>query len=157
MDNATNATNTTSATNATNAPRVRGKLAPDRGMRYKSGTNGKGPYEFIGTYIAVGNQLHDVTFQQAKWDEISQSAAPSTEVWLTGVLVDNDEPYTVNAGTDKAYIRKRMLEVELDDFVDSKGSAIAFRRGARLPSFAQLKAAAEEAMAQAEGPVENLA
>ena len=153
--------NETNATSATNTPRVRGKLAPDRGMRYKRGTNGKGPYEFIGTYVAVGNQLHDVTFQQAKWDEIAQSAAPSTEVWLTGVLADSDEPYTVKAGTDEAYIRKKLLEAELDDIIDTKGSAIAFRRGARLPSFAQLKAAAEEAMTQAEKPkeqpVENLA
>lgn len=150
---------TTNAANATNTDtRVRGKLATDRGVRFQSGTNEKGPFEFVATYVEVGGQLHDVTFRPTKWDEIAQSAAPSTQVWVTGVLTDNKTPYTVNAGTDRAYVRKRLTEVELDDIVDTKGSAIAFRRGARLPSAAQLKAEAEENVAVATDiEVENLA
>ena len=134
-------TNTTSATET----RVRGRLVTDRGLRYQSGTTEKGPYEFVATYVDVGGKLHDVTFRTTKWDEIAQSAAPSTQVWVTGVLIDNKTPYTVNAGTDKAYVRKRLDQAELDDIVDTKGSAIAFKRGARLPSAAQLKMATEDA------------
>lgn len=154
MNDATNATN---ATNTSTGTRVRGRLVTDRGIRFQSGATEKGPFEFIATYVDVGGQLHDVTFRPTKWDEIAQSAAPSTQVWVTGVLTDNKTPYTVNAGTDKAYVRKRLTEVELDDIVDSKGSAIAFKRGARLPSAIQLKAEAESTDAATDIEVENLA
>lgn len=156
MDNATNATNATNAANT--GTRVRGKLATDRGVRFQSGANEKGPFEFVATYVEINGQLHDVTFRPTKWDEIAQSAAPSTQVWVTGVLTDNKTPYTVNAGTDRAYVRKRLTEVELDDIVDTKGSAIAFKRGARLPSAAKLEAEAENiAVATDDIEVENLA
>lgn len=154
MDNATNAANATITANT--GTRVRGKLATDRGVRFQSGTNEKGPFKFVATYVEVDGQLHDVTFRPTKWDEIAQSAAPSTQVWVTGVLTDNKTPYTVNAGTDRAYVRKRLTEVELDDIVDTKGSAIAFKRGARLPSSAQLEAEAEN-IAATDIEVENLA
>lgn len=122
------------------AARVRGKLATSRGIRFQSGSNEKGPYEFVATYVEVDGKLHDVKFDRpTQWDEIAQSAAPSTQVWITGELVDNKRPYTVNAGTDREYVRKQLVKVELDDIVDTKGSAIAFRRGARLPSWAAIR------------------
>ena len=128
-------------------------LMTTRKLEYRKGTSirtGK-PYEFVGTQCTVGNEVHDVTFDINTWDAIAQSACALSKVVLKGVLVVNDDGYVVNADVpEKRYVRGHLTNAELVDIVDGPGSAIAYRRGARLPSSDVLKARAEFAAGDAD-------
>ena len=119
---------------------VRGRLFTRFRLEYVSGTSEDGPYEFVAAQVAVGDQIHDVRFDTPEaWNELAQSAAPSAEIWLSGVLSHDKKPYWVNQGSPKAYERMTLRSPMLDDIVESRGAALAFKRGARLPSWNDLK------------------
>lgn len=125
---------------------TKAKLYTERKLEYVCGKNSKGNnFEFIGTQVSVNDEngkarVHDAIFDLTKWDDIAASACASATVWLVGELTHAKNPYIVNEGTEDAYERLLMARPELDDIVDTKGSAIAFSRGARLPNSETLKA-----------------
>lgn len=101
-------------------------------------------YELIACQIAVGEHVHDALFRQTQWDEIAKASAPSSTVVVKGTLRharDVKKRYIVNAKDPvKRYERLVMSDGKLEDIVDTKGSALAFRRGVRRETFDELKA-----------------
>lgn len=123
-------------------------LVNSRKLAYVSGTDAKGPYEFIASLVDVGGKLHDVTFEKTLWETISQAATPLTKVVLSGDLIVEDDGYVVYANDEtKRYVRGKLRNVNLVDLIDTAGSAVAFKRGSRLPSWEQLKAEAQTTQA----------
>lgn len=101
-------------------------------------------YEMIATQVSLDNgQVHDLVLDLDRWDEVAAAACPSATVLFSGTLVHEKNPYWVNSNstdpTRPTYERLRMNNPDLVDIIDTKGSAIAFRRGARLPTSETLK------------------
>lgn len=148
---------------------MKATLAPNRKLRFVEGVTKDGkPYAFVASLVDVetaggGHELHELTFQPEEWDAIAQAACALSTIVFDGELVRYTDPskrYVVNEGTKDAYERQ-MFRGKLADIKDSVGSAIAYKRGARLPSVSQLRARlladAGIAPADAEAPAEEAA
>ena len=132
---------------------MKAKLLPTRKLRLVESKGANGPYCFVASSVGIddpkeGRQVHDITFEPEVWDAIANSACALSTIWLEGDLVrytDPDKRYTVNEDDPKHSYERMAFRGELSDIEDSKGSALAFKRGARLPTVAQLRKRAMDA------------
>lgn len=149
---------------------MKAKLLPNYKLRLIEGTGAKGPYAFVASAVGIedpktgAKEVHDIKFDCEVWDSIALAGCALSTIWFEGELLRYDDPskrYIVNENDPKNRYERMLFRGELADIEDSRGSALAFQRGARLPSVAKLRArnlaAAGIAVAPSEAPAEEAA